>query len=403
MEKKDQRKVNSHTLRPSGFRLQTGLRGGAMADSRAAAFVHDPALARDPALAFFDVPTSPPLSRDNQPLTTPRATPYADLLQECSAWATWKPSEDADRVAPQTAVEDKSRFWELDAARGWAILMMVVKHLMDGWISVLNPALASNFFRLWIPIKFVSVAGICGCMLYAALKNSDVVSRVACWLAPGHEALWREFLAAAGALAFSGILSITGSGAVAFLFIMGVAMAVRGARAKNKAALQKGWLRRGLMLMALGVTITAASLVIIPQAPVLFGIMHVLGLSTILAMPFFSLPDWVTTAVALAILAIGTWVTPHLPVQTYAWLWLGLFPQEMLTVDYAPLFPNLGAVLLGLVIGKTLYEKGVTRKFNLPDFSKNRVIQALSQTGRHTLAIYMAQVPLYLSGMAAVL
>jgi uncharacterized membrane protein len=78
----------------------------------------------------------------------------------------------------------------------------------------------------------------------------------------------------------------------------------------------------------------------------------------------------------------------------FSWLmWLGLMPEHIYTVDYFPLLPWFGVVLIGLFFGLILYPD-YTRGFNLCDLSYFAVIRLLCLFGRHSLLIYLIHQPI---------
>jgi uncharacterized membrane protein len=70
---------------------------------------------------------------------------------------------------------------------------------------------------------------------------------------------------------------------------------------------------------------------------------------------------------------------------------LGIMPLGFASVDYTPLFPWLGVVLVGLGLGSVLYAGGV-RQFRIPPVP-DRVVAPLTFLGRHSLVIYLIHQP----------
>ena len=76
-------------------------------------------------------------------------------------------------------------------------------------------------------------------------------------------------------------------------------------------------------------------------------------------------------------------------IVSYPWLvFLGLRFENFFTLDYFPLLPWFGVVLLGIYFGKLLYPKG-KRRFNI-----NLENKYLSFLGRHSLIIYLLHQPI---------
>ena len=79
-------------------------------------------------------------------------------------------------------------------------------------------------------------------------------------------------------------------------------------------------------------------------------------------------------------------------------IWLlpiGIHPAAFWSVDYTPVFPWLGVVLIGMALGDVLYPNGV-RSFTLPRLPEN-VLAPLVFMGRHSLLIYLVHQPLILA------
>ena len=80
----------------------------------------------------------------------------------------------------------------------------------------------------------------------------------------------------------------------------------------------------------------------------------------------------------------------------FPWLlWLGFVPAGDQAVDYFPLIPWFGLVLIGLFLGRVLYADN-RRRLPLPDLSRLLPIKALQWLGQRSLPIYLLhQIVLY--------
>lgn len=78
----------------------------------------------------------------------------------------------------------------------------------------------------------------------------------------------------------------------------------------------------------------------------------------------------------------------------------GIYPAGFTSVDYTPLFPWFGVVLIGIGIGNFLYTGGV-RQFAVPRLP-DLFSAPLAFLGRHSLLIYLVHQPviIILLGMA---
>jgi uncharacterized membrane protein len=163
-----------------------------------------------------------------------------------------------------------------------------------------------------------------------------------------------------------------------FVFLVGLSLNISYSRAKKegKANFTK-YLKRGLFIFALGLLITVITYFTIPQAYIRFGVLHLIGISIILAYPFLKWKKEISLWLGSALIAIGFF----LPQPNFS------------SVDYFPLLPWFGVVLLGLYFSKFWYAQG-ERKFKLAhEISKSNPICFL---GRHTLLIYLLHQPIFI-------
>ncbi|MDE4907470.1 DUF1624 domain-containing protein [Methanogenium marinum] len=229
----------------------------------------------------------------------------------------------------------KSRFWEIDAARGIAIIMMVTYHLLFDlvYFGVADIAITSGFWRAF--------ALTCACT---------------------------------------------------FVFLVGLSLHISRERAIQKgvkgSALVQKFLMRGAFILALGCGITLVTWYVIGGGYILFGILHLIGLSICLAPLFFPLQKKNLIA-GVIVLALGLVVTGTVGPLWLAWL--GIHPAGFYSVDYEPLIPWFGLVLLGLGAGAYLYPKGrPLRQIRQPC---PPVTNLLATAGRHSLLIYIIHQP----------
>jgi uncharacterized membrane protein len=239
-------------------------------------------------------------------------------------------------------MDSAPRFREIDTSRGIAILMMIVFHAVFDL----------NFFM----IASVNVA----------------------------TGFWRWFAMATASL---------------FLLIVGISLVVSHARSAAKLsgfALVKKTLYRGAGIFALGLLVTLATWLYLHEGFILFGILHLIGISVMLSVLFFRFGRY-NILVGLFCIAGGFFVgTIHGPV----WLLpLGIYPPSFSSVDYTPLIPWFGAVLVGMGAGEILYAGGI-RRFEAPHLP-DRIAVPLAFLGQHSLLIYLVHQPVIILRLAA--
>jgi uncharacterized membrane protein len=272
-------------------------------------------------------------------------------------------------------MHDGLRLWEIDFTRGIAILMMIVYHTVFD----------IEFFQIF------PIAATTG--------------------------FWHYFAYATASL---------------FLMVVGVSLVVSHARAFLTLAgfaLAKKFVLRGAGIFALGLLVTFATWLYLREGFVVFGILHLIGVSVALSPLFFRLGKFNILAGILIILAglfiagssgpfyllalgiepAGAWSAGYLPVIPWSsagpviaalLLPLGIHSGAFWSVDYTPLFPWFGMVLIGLGLGSILYAGGV-RQFSLrplPDC----FVTPLTFLGRHSLIIYLVHQPVIILFLALV-
>ena len=105
--------------------------------------------------------------------------------------------------------------------------------------------------------------------------------------------------------------------------------------------------RRWAQIAAGAGAITLVSFQMFPQAPIFFGILHCIALSSLIALPFVEAPMALTLgAAALALAAPSLFASTAFDAK--ALWWTGLETVTPASNDFRPLLPWLGFVLLGV-------------------------------------------------------
>jgi uncharacterized membrane protein len=206
-------------------------------------------------------------------------------------------------------------------------------------------------------------------------------------------------------LNFFGVLPLNVSGgllrmlayltASTFIFLVGVSFTISYARASQRLAgrdLALKYVRRGLTIFGYGLVITAVTWLFLPSVYIVFGILHFIGIAIVLA-PLFVRFD----AEKLIIASIACLVTGYVTnAVSGPWplLWLGIHPESFTSLDYVPLLPWFGLVLVGMACGHLFYPDG-RRGFALP-VAEPAFARPLEFLGRHSLFIYFLHQPVIL-------
>ncbi|KFJ05414.1 putative membrane protein [Bifidobacterium tsurumiense] len=165
-------------------------------------------------------------------------------------------------------------------------------------------------------------------------------------------------------------------------------------------------LRRGLELNALGLLITAVTLIMLPESPVWFGVLNFLGCATLLLLAMEPMvkriPPSVGVFASLVLFFIfrrvqygELWLgatTIKLPTSWYQYPLLTPFGFQhagFISSDYVPILPWIFLFICGYCLSRWVIGRSLSqRKALVPQ------IPVLSAIGRHSLLIYMVHQPL---------
>jgi uncharacterized membrane protein len=186
-------------------------------------------------------------------------------------------------------------------------------------------------------------------------------------------------------------------------------------RRRPQAHLFPKFCRRGLKIFGIGLLISL-SVWAAGIGYVDFGVLHLIGFSIIAAYPFLrfkwlNLGLWAVVFIAGGLVQHlpfnGLWLTPQLGGWSGAPLWidsrwlapLGITSARYAAVDFFPVLPWFGVVLLGIWFGNWFYT-GNQRLIKLPDWGGAIPFTTLQFLGRHSLVIYVIHQPVLLLGLA---
>lgn len=172
-----------------------------------------------------------------------------------------------------------------------------------------------------------------------------------------------------------------------FVVIAGLSLVLAKAKPKH-------YIIRGAELIGFGLLITLVTWIFYPSGFVVFGVLSLIGLGTILAIPLISpkVKWFIPAAVGAAVVLAGIIVSKIYLTIPYL-IPLGFKVYGFSTLDYEPLLPWFGVLLLGLALGKLLYPSGVRRPFLEKLGRMPKILSPLCFIGRHTLIIYLVHVP----------
>lgn len=179
--------------------------------------------------------------------------------------------------------------------------------------------------------------------------------------------------------------------ASSFLFLAGVSLVL----AHGREIRWRPFWTRWLQVAGGAAAITVATYFATPGSFVFFGILHEIAVASLVALLFLRLPWFLTALAAAAVLALPHFVA--LPALNTRWLaWIGLFERPPISNDFVPVFPWLGAVLLGVAAGRLATDH---RLWDRLRGLNPRLARAapLTWLGRHTLLFYLLHQPMLMA------
>ena len=140
---------------------------------------------------------------------------------------------------------------------------------------------------------------------------------------------------------------------------------------------------------------------------VAFGIINLISVAVILS-AFFITFYYLNLVLGVAVIAIGFFIDKIDLSWLPQWLLplllpLGVIPSGYYSVDFVPIFPYFGIVLIGLFLGKYFYPEG-KRKFKIGDEingNQNWFSSKLIFLGQNSLIIYLIHQPILIGLLMA--
>jgi len=175
-----------------------------------------------------------------------------------------------------------------------------------------------------------------------------------------------------------------------FLFLVGVGLWL----GHGHGIRWRGFWRRFVRVAAAAAGITLVTWVAMPGAFIFFGILHSIAMASLLGLLALRLPVW-----GLAVMGgLVLWLPQAARFEMFnaPWLWwVGLHDTPVRSVDFVPLFPWFGPVLIGIAVAKAVEARdGWARlaRWDAPGWA-----WPLAWAGRHSLLVYLLHQPVLVS------
>ena len=174
-----------------------------------------------------------------------------------------------------------------------------------------------------------------------------------------------------------------------FLLVMGISLYLSCYRGLAKKRFQQ----RLLLLIFYSSLVSISSWVMYPKAMIFFGILHFITIASVLGLLFIRLGK-ANLIIGLSLIIISLNINHPFFDQAYM-QWFGLMTKLPIAVDYVPLLPWFGVVLLGIYLGQELSQQSSKSRIKCWH-GTGKVSKTLAFGGRYSLHIYMLHQPLFL-------
>ena len=244
-------------------------------------------------------------------------------------------NQTVNQTRSHSATAASSRYAFIDWLRGFSILLMVIYHLCYD-LDLFGYIDTAFGKNYWVPFRYVIVIG------FLSLVGVSLV------LVHGDKIRWRSMR------------------------------------------------KRSLQLLLAAIAVSVSSYVVDPRQVTLFGILQLILVASWLALPFIKYANLALLS-GVVIFAFGHLV--QTPALEPLWIhWIGMVEYKRPALDYVPVFPWLGVVLMGITLGHWFFSNSTGQK--LASFQMSELpgltlfSKGLEKAGQHSLIIYLVHQPM---------
>lgn len=182
-----------------------------------------------------------------------------------------------------------------------------------------------------------------------------------------------------------------------FLLLVGIGIRLSWQKSvlykKSKVDFLFRQLKKGVIVLSCAWLITLLSALLVPEAFVRFGILHLIGVS-ILGLSFLADRPNASAFVAIFIYLLS-FIVQSITVHQ-EWLLIFGFYYRFQSLDYFPIIPWMAIPALGISLGSRLYPSFAPKIKVDPKSPYAPLLGVLAFLGKYSLFIYMAHIPVLL-------
>lgn len=174
-----------------------------------------------------------------------------------------------------------------------------------------------------------------------------------------------------------------------FLCLVGISLQL----ATGRGLTLRRYLFRLFLLTGSAAVVSLGSYIAFPERVILFGVLHFIALASVIGLLFRQL-YWTNLLLGAGMILLGNQFQ-HEWFNQPVWHWIGFMTHNPKTLDYVPLLPWFGVVLIGMFMARVIEKY---RLLSVASQGGNIVTNMLALGGRHSLLIYLLHQPLFFGG-----
>ena len=176
--------------------------------------------------------------------------------------------------------------------------------------------------------------------------------------------------------------------AITFIFISGIWISL--AKEKYKKDFWKKYFSKAVTLFFISLLISLVTYLIMPNMYISFGIIHFFSISFFL-MIIFTRFSYLNLFIGIAVILIGLFKLPYVSNNIFSLFWF--HTMQFQTLDYYPLIPNFGLILIWYTLWKYFIEKNLMQKYIWWKINSS-IWNFLEYCGKNSLTIYIIHQPI---------
>lgn len=177
--------------------------------------------------------------------------------------------------------------------------------------------------------------------------------------------------------------------AASFLFLAGFSLVL----AHHRRPRMTSFWKRFAKLVIAALLISLVTYLVIPQAPVSFGVLHAIAASSLVGLLLLRTPVAILISLSAVIFTLPDFYRADMFNWPGLW-WVGLSSIPPKSFDYVPLMPWFSAFLLGMAAAQNRFVRQLVSSASQNTQNIHKPYRHLSWMGQNSLLIYLLHQPI---------